>query len=70
MSDKRTYYTADCYRFVETPDSPSGGFIYEIAFKPEEAIKLAAAILNRMSEKPTNAVRLMVRDDKKRVVVG
>ena len=72
MGEDRTYYTAEAYRVVSNEeDTPSykAGYLHEFAFKSEEAIKLAASILNRLAEHPTRSVRIMMRTNHK-VIVG
>ncbi len=72
MGEDRTYYTAEAYRVVtneEGTPSYDAGYLHEFAFKPDESIKLAASILNRLAEHPARSVRFMVRTNNK-VVVG
>ena len=70
---KRSYYTADSYKtswWKKRDKSHEAGFLVDFYFKPEEAINLAAAILNRLAENPTHAVQLSLRTNKKRFVLG
>jgi hypothetical protein len=66
----RNYYTATAYRHEPAfPDSASTkqGFEYEIGLKPNEAVRLIAAIANRLTESD-NRIRIIVRENGQLIV--